>query len=149
MALVSPLVGALLSAFFVLIIGVFIEKHYVSIVSVVANILSLLVVFVTVDLSLAALAMLSVYLAIGIVAWRSELNQLYFLFGCKTYGSLVLVLTLNSAQLLSWSDWIVSHIPSLPAGEVTSIVVGWITIAALVNVVAWVLMRGEMLPELQ
>ena len=96
MMILNPQIATILSALLVIYIGIVVEKYYVSWSSVYANTLSFIVLLGSIDISEIVFLFLLAYTILGYVAVKLRWKKIFPLFGCKTYGSLVLVLTLGS-----------------------------------------------------
>lgn len=95
----TPLEGEVVIAFVTIGIGIFIEKWYVSRSSIVANVLTWLVILFTIDINEIINFIMILWLLIGLVlVWTKGNGEVKQLFGSKVFGSLALILGLN--QLL-------------------------------------------------
>ena len=100
MAILNTHTAAILSAILVIYIGITVEKYYVSWSSVYTNTLSLLVTLAALDLEISVLILLLIYTLLGYIAVKMSWKKIFPIFGCKSFGSLMLVLTLSSNQIL-------------------------------------------------
>jgi hypothetical protein len=92
-------------------IGIVMEKWYVSWWSVGINVLSFFVALMTLDLEPYSMALLLGYTVLGGVSAWKRWNKLYFLFGSKTYGALMLAL--GSLNFPSWRAQLLGFAASL------------------------------------
>lgn len=112
------------------------------------NIFSLLILLISVDISLPVMVFLWVYFFLGFLVWYKEWNTLYFIFGCKTYGSLNLVIILNSIGYLGWASYIGGLIHPVLATELGAVLIGWVIISFIVIISGEILEHCGFLPEL-
>jgi len=97
-------------------------------------------VLMTIDLQQKVLALSVVYLIFGIMLTVYRFTKGYFVFGCKTYGSLTLAL-----GLLTFPDWnqqltlTASKFNIAPTNTVGVVLFTWVLFAIVVHVL------GEML----
>lgn len=96
MPYLTPIQGEVVVALVTILIGLLIEKWYVSRSSIIANGLTWIVIIATIDLSgLTHIIMLS-WLLIGMMlVWTKGNGEAKQLFGSKVFGSLALILGLN------------------------------------------------------
>ncbi len=123
--IISPQLATILSALLVIYIGIVVEKYYVSWSSVYTNTLSFIVMLGTIEMSDSVFLFLLVYTILGYISVKMKWKRIFPLFGCKTYGSLVLVLTLGSEGLL------------LGLYNVYSVIIAWILVALLVHFIGY------------
>ncbi len=123
--IISPQLATILSALLVIYIGIVVEKYYVSWSSVYTNTLSFIVMLGTIKMSDSVFLFLLVYTILGYVSVKMKWKRIFPLFGCKTYGSLILVLTLGSEGLL------------LGLYNVYSVIIAWILVALLVHFIGY------------
>ena len=121
----SPQLATLLSAILVIYIGIVVEKHYVSWSSVYTNTLGFIILLGTISMSDTVFLFLVVYTIVGYLTVKMKWRRIFSLFGCKTYGSLVLVLTLGS-------EGFVFGLYSLE-----SVLISWIVVAAAVHIAGY------------
>jgi hypothetical protein len=106
MSFLSPIEGEILASLVTIGIGTVMEKWYVSWWSVGINIVTFIVALMTPDLDAYSLVILIAYIALGIASAVRRWERAYFLFGSKTYGSLMLAL--GSLTIPSWSNQLVT-----------------------------------------
>ncbi len=125
MQILTPELATVLSALLTIYVGIVVEKHYVSWSSVYTNTLSLFVLLASADLPVEVLLLLFTYTALGYLSVKMRWNRVFPLFGCKTYGSLVLVITLGSQGLIF--------------GIYTplSVLISWVLVAAVVHYIGY------------
>jgi hypothetical protein len=92
-------------------IGIVMEKWYVSWWSVGINVISFLVALTTLPLEPYSMGLLLGYTILGGVSAWKRWNRLYFLFGSKTYGALMLAL--GSLNFPSWKEQLLGFASSL------------------------------------
>ena len=122
MVILSPEFATILSGLLLIYIGIVVEKYYVSWSSVYANTLSFLIILGSLDINGYVFLFLLSYTILGYVAVKLRWKRLFPLFGCKTYGSLVLVLTMGSMGVF-------------PTYTVLSVMISWIIVAAMVHII--------------
>ncbi len=125
MRILSPEFATILSAVLVIYIGIVVEKYYVSWSSVYTNTLSFIILLGSIDISGLVFLLLAGYTIIGYVAVKLKWKKIFPLFGCKTYGSLVLVLTLGSEGYL------------FGIYSVESVLMLWFVVAVLVHLIGY------------
>jgi len=123
MIILEPHIATILSALMVIYIGIVVEKYYVSWSSVYANTLSFIILLGSIDISETVFLFLLAYTILGYVAVKLRWKKIFPLFGCKTYGSLVLVLTLGSEGYL------------LGIYTVESVIISWVIVALVVHLI--------------
>jgi hypothetical protein len=131
--------GEILTALIVIGFGVWIEKHYVSYPTVVANVLGLVITLVTIDLKLYMWAFLVLYVVLGIVSIAKKMKGLYVLLGSKTCGSLMLVMGAFSIEgTYTWLNQILMgfQIPSLP--EAILFLISFVVVVLIVYLIGWI-----------
>ncbi len=107
--------------------GIGIEKNYVSWTSVLLNTINFAIALAAITLPPEAFGLLFLYLCLGFYVTRKHKHEWYFLFGSKTYGSLMLVLALNQFGYMNWLDkWL---------NEFNEIVAAWIGLAIMVHAI--------------
>lgn len=105
MPLLTLIQGEILASLVTIGIGMVMEKWYVSWWSVGINMVTFIVALMTPDLDAYSWVLLIGYIALGIASVLRRWQRAYFLFGSKTYGSLMLALC--SLTIPSWSDQLV------------------------------------------
>ena len=123
--IISPELATILSAILVIYIGIVVEKYYVSWSSVYTNTLSFIVMLGSIAMSDMVFLLLLAYTIMGYVAVKLRWKRIFPLFGCKTYGSLILVLTLGSQGLL------------FGLYDVVTVVISWIIVAVIVHLIGY------------
>jgi len=123
MIILNPQLATILSAVLVIYIGIVVEKYYVSWSSVYANTLSFIVLLGSIDISEMVFLFLLAYTALGYIAVKLRWKRIFPLFGCKTYGSLVLVLTLGSEGYI------------FGIYNIQSVLISWIIVALIVHAI--------------
>ncbi|MCD6276589.1 MAG: hypothetical protein J7J42_07620 [Thermoplasmata archaeon] len=123
MMILNPQIATILSALLVIYIGIVVEKYYVSWSSVYANTLSFIVLLGSIDISEIVFLFLLAYTILGYVAVKLRWKKIFPLFGCKTYGSLVLVLTLGSEGYF------------FGIYTLESVIISWIIVALIVHAI--------------
>jgi len=121
--ILNPQIATILSALLVIYIGIVVEKYYVSWSSVYANTLSFIVLLGSIDISEIVFLFLLAYTILGYVAVKLRWKKIFPLFGCKTYGSLVLVLTLGSEGYF------------FGIYTLESVIISWIIVALIVHAI--------------
>jgi len=115
----------------ILIYGIVVERHYVSKSTVFYNILSLLLLLASIELPLAVLTGMILYLIAGYLIMKLHVKFLFPVFGARTYGSLALVLILQGE----------GFIPYLGGRDLMEtfviLVIFWIAAAVLVNLIGY------------
>ncbi len=125
MRILSPEFATILSAVLVIYIGIVVEKYYVSWSSVYTNTLSFIILLGSIDISGLVFLLLAGYTIFGYVAVKLKWKRIFPLFGCKTYGSLVLVLTLGSEGYI------------FGIYSVESVMISWLVVAVLVHLIGY------------
>ncbi len=125
MRILSPEFATILSAVLVIYIGIVVEKYYVSWSSVYTNTLSFIILLGSIDISGLVFLLLAGYTILGYVAVKLKWKKIFPLFGCKTYGSLVLVLTLGSEGYI------------FGIYSVESVLISWFVVAVLVHLIGY------------
>ncbi len=123
--IISPQLATILSALLVIYIGIVVEKYYVSWSSVYTNTLSFIVMLGSISMSDYVFIFLIIYTLVGYLAVRMKWRRIFPLFGCKTYGSLILVLTLGSEGLL------------FGLYDIYTVVISWIVVAGVVHLIGY------------
>ncbi len=123
--IISPELATILSAILVIYIGIVVEKYYVSWSSVYTNTLSFIVMLGSIAMSDMVFLLLLAYTIMGYIAVKLRWKRIFPLFGCKTYGSLILVLTLGSQGLL------------FGLYDVVTVVISWIIVALIVHLIGY------------
>ncbi len=123
--IISPELATILSAILVIYIGIVVEKYYVSWSSVYTNTLSFIVMLGSIAMSDMVFLLLLAYTIMGYVAVKLRWKRIFPLFGCKTYGSLILVLTLGSQGFL------------FGLYDVVTVVISWIIVAVIVHLIGY------------
>ncbi len=129
MIILNPKIATILSAVLLIYIGIVVEKYYVSWSSVYANTLSFLILLGSIDINQYVFLFLLAYTILGYVSVKLRWKRIFPLFGCKTYGSLVLVLTLGSEGYL------------FGIYTITSVLISWIIVAILVHLIGYVYVK--------
>lgn len=129
MIILSPEMATILSALLLIYIGIVVEKYYVSWSSVYANTLSFLIMLGSIDMSFYVFLFLLGYTLFGYLSVKLKWKRIFPLFGCKTYGSLVLVLTLGSEGYL------------FGIYSVTSVLISWIFVAIIVHILGYLYVK--------
>ena len=125
MRILSPEFATILSAVLVIYIGIVVEKYYVSWSSVYTNTLSFIILLGSIDISGLVFLLLAGYTIFGYVTVKLKWKRIFPLFGCKTYGSLVLVLTLGSEGYI------------FGIYSVESVMISWFVVAVLVHLIGY------------
>ncbi|NPA76077.1 MAG: hypothetical protein GXO25_08375 [Euryarchaeota archaeon] len=123
--ILSPQLATILSALLVIYIGIVVEKYYVSWSSVYTNTLSFIILLGTIAMSGTVFLLLLAYTLLGYVAVKMHWKRLFPLFGCKTYGSLVLVLVLGSEGFI------------FGLYSVLSVLISWLVVALVVHIIGY------------
>ncbi len=129
MIILSPQLATILSALLLIYIGIVVEKYYVSWSSVYANTLSFLIMLGSIDMSFYVFLFLLGYTLFGYLSVKLKWKRIFPLFGCKTYGSLVLVLTLGSEGYI------------FGIYNITSVLISWIAVAIIVHLVGYIYVK--------
>jgi len=127
--ILSPEMATILSALLLIYIGIVVEKYYVSWSSVYANTLSFLIMLGSIDMSFYVFLFLLGYTLFGYISVKLKWKKIFPLFGCKTYGSLVLVLTLGSKGYI------------FGIYSVTSVLISWIVVAVIVHILGYLYVK--------
>ena len=125
MRILSPEFATILSAILVIYVGIVVEKYYVSWDSVYTNTLSFIILLGSVDLNEYVFLLLLAYTLIGYIAVKKRWKRIFPLFGCKTYGSLILVLTLGSQGYI------------FGLYSVESVLISWLIVAIIVHIIGY------------
>lgn len=131
MQILTPAQAAFLGSLLVIYVGITVEKYYVSWSSVYANTLNLLLLVSCINLPLEVLLLMAMYTIIGYVAVKLRWKKIFPLFGCKTYGSLMLVLILGS------QGYFFGIYSPLSVG------IAWFLVALVVHSVGYLHARGK------
>ncbi len=123
--IISPQLATILSALLVIYIGIVVEKYYVSWSSVYTNTISFVVMLGSIEMSDSVFLFLLVYTILGYISVKMKWKRIFPLFGCKTYGSLILVLTLGSKGLL------------FGLYSIYSVIIAWVLVALLVHFIGY------------
>ncbi len=129
MIILSPQVATILSALLLIYIGIVVEKYYVSWSSVYANTLSFLIMLGSINMSFYVFLFLLGYTLLGYISVKLKWKRIFPLFGCKTYGSLVLVLTLGSEGYI------------FGIYSITSVLISWILVAIMVHILGYLYVK--------
>ncbi len=129
MIILSPEMATILSALLLIYIGIVVEKYYVSWSSVYANTLSFLIMLGSIDMSFYVFLFLLGYTLLGYISVKLKWKRIFPLFGCKTYGSLVLVLTLGSEGYI------------FGIYSITSVLISWILVAIMVHILGYLYVK--------
>jgi hypothetical protein len=136
MQILTPLQGEMLSALGAIVLGILMEKHYVSWWSVAANVFTTFTMFATLDLGADLAILAAVYLILGgLTAWK-DWKAVYVLFGSKTYGSLAL--TLGMLDIPFTREWLISTASTFgfpTQTELTLALFGWLLIGIIVHII--------------
>ncbi len=125
MRILSPEFATVLSALLVIYVGIVVEKYYVAWDSVYTNTLSFIILLGSIDLNEYIFLLLLTYTLLGYIAVKMRWKKIFPLFGCKTYGSLILVLTLGSEGYI------------FGLYSVESVLVSWIVVAVIVHIIGY------------
>ncbi len=129
MIILSPQVATILSALLLIYIGIVVEKYYVSWSSVYANTLSFLIMLGSINMSFYVFLFLLGYTLLGYISVKLKWKRIFPLFGCKTYGSLVLVLTLGSEGYI------------FGIYSITSVLISWVLVAIMVHILGYLYVK--------
>ncbi|ADD08997.1 hypothetical protein [Candidatus Aciduliprofundum boonei] len=129
MIILSPQVATILSALLLIYIGIVVEKYYVSWSSVYANTLSFLIMLGSINMSFYVFLFLLGYTLLGYISVKLKWKRIFPLFGCKTYGSLVLVLTLGSEGYI------------FGIYSITSVLISWVSVAIMVHILGYLYVK--------
>ena len=125
MRILSPEFATLLSAILVIYVGIVVEKYYVAWDSVYTNTLSFIILLGSIDLNEYVFLLLLTYTLIGYLAVKMRWKKIFPLFGCKTYGSLIMVLTLGSEGYI------------FGLYSVESVMISWVIVAVIVHLIGY------------
>ncbi len=125
MRILSPEFATILSAILVIYVGIVVEKYYVAWDSVYTNTLSFIILLGSIDLNEYVFLLLLTYTLLGYIAVKMRWRRIFPLFGCKTYGSLILVLTLGSQGYI------------FGIYSVESVVLSWVIVAIIVHIIGY------------
>ncbi len=123
--ILSPQFAAILSALLIIYIGIVVEKYYVSWSSVYTNTLSFVIMLGTISMSDYVFLFLVAYTLMGYISVKFHWRRIFPLFGCKTYGSLMLVLTLGSEGLI------------FGLYNVVTVIISWVVVAVAVHLLGY------------
>ncbi len=123
--ILSPQLATILSAILVIYIGIVVEKYYVSWSSVYTNTLSFVILLGSISMSGMVFLFLLGYTIMGYVSVKLGWKRIFPLFGCKTYGSLILVLVLGSEGYI------------FGLYSVLSVIVSWVVVAVIVHLIGY------------
>ncbi|MGA3108631.1 MAG: hypothetical protein ABSD99_04120 [Candidatus Bathyarchaeia archaeon] len=133
MPLITATFAQLLASVVDVLYGIFVEKFYVSWTSVILNAVNFIIALAAITLPTEVFIVLAIYAFLGAIAASKAAKGLYVLFGAKTYGCLMLVLSLNEFGHLGWAQYVGNMVNGwfgTPSGE---IVFGWIVLALIVH----------------
>ncbi len=125
MRILSPEFATFLSALLVIYVGIVVEKYYVAWDSVYTNTLSFIILLGSIDLNEYVFLLLLAYTLLGYIAVKMRWKKIFPLFGCKTYGSLILVLTLGSEGYI------------FGLYSIESVLISWIIVAIIVHIIGY------------
>lgn len=129
MIFLTPEYASILSAFVVIYYGIVVERKTVTWSSVFFNTLSFIVLLSSINLPINVFLVLLLYTLISYLTIKVRWKKAYVLFGCKTYGSLILVLILGSHNLF------------FGIYTIESILISWAIVACIVNIVGYLYKR--------
>jgi len=144
MAILSPIQGEILAAVATIIIGIVMEKWYVSWWSIGTNVGNAIITLTTLELGrdLSGLTLLLIYVVLGGVSAWKRWERAYFLFGCKTYGALTL--TLGMLEIPWASDWLLNTAAYMSIhvnNQLELLLFGWAVTFAIVHIIGEVYNR--------
>ncbi|MGC8496906.1 MAG: hypothetical protein ACP5NL_02760 [Thermoplasmata archaeon] len=125
MIFLTPEYASILSALVVIYYGIVVEHKRVTWSSVFFNTLSFIILLSSINLPINVFLALLLYTLIGYLIIKVKWKRAYALFGCKTYGSLMLVLILGSYKLF------------FGIYTIESVLISWIIVAVIVNIVGY------------
>lgn len=125
MIFLTPEYAAILSALVVIYYGIVVERRSVSWSSVFFNTLSFIVLLSSINLPTEVFSALLLYTLIGYLIIKVKWKRAYVLFGCRTYGSLMLVLVMGSYKLF------------FGIYTIESVLISWFIVAAIVNIIGY------------
>ncbi|MFP3255194.1 MAG: hypothetical protein RXP30_02015 [Thermoplasmata archaeon] len=96
MYFLNPFQAAVASSLVVVLYGIFYERRTPSSTSILFNLMSFLVILASIDLPPLVFLFLLLYVLLGYIIVKIKIKSLYFIFGSKSFGSLMLVLILGS-----------------------------------------------------
>lgn len=114
--------AAVASALVVVLYGIFYERRTPSSTSILFNIMSFMVLLASIDLPPLVFLFLLLYVLLGYVVVKIRAKSLYFIFGSKSFGSLMLVLVLGS------------HSYFFGIYTPLSVAISWLVVAAMVHI---------------
>ena len=136
MPVLTAIQGEIAAALVTIIIGIVMEKWYVSWWSVGINVVNLIVVLTTLDLVPIKSAVLAIYVALGFFCALYRFNRAYFLFGSKTYGTLTFAL--GVLELPDWNQQltIIAHgMRIVPSDSTQLFLFTWVLFAVIVHII--------------
>lgn len=108
MPYLTPIQGELLVAIVTIAIGIIVETRYVGRSSILANVLTWVVLIFTIDIEYWILIILFVWLMFGLaLCWKEGKGWAKQFFGSKVFGSLALVLGINHSINSGITGWVV------------------------------------------
>jgi predicted secreted protein len=144
MQVLTPLEGEILGSLVLIGFGIYMEKHYISWWNVLGNVLCLILGLATLNLEVFEIVILTVYSAIGIACTIKRLKKLYFLFGYKTYNSLMLVLGIFAISgAYNWLDDIFAQMTTKKIPEIGLFLIVWFIVALIVNIIGLIYGRKK------
>jgi hypothetical protein len=142
-------IALLLTAIGIIIIGILCEKKGMDNKSVLANLISIILVWATTSLDVLIYPLLVFYALLGAFVVHKNWDKLYFLFSSKTYGALIFAIAFMQAPE---SQKIFTQLQSVP--EIISptyvalfyigaLVAFWVEVAVFAYIIGWILKRTE------
>ncbi|MBD6955520.1 MAG: hypothetical protein ACPLVI_06530 [Thermoplasmata archaeon] len=125
MYFLDPFQAGVASSLVVILYGIFYERRIPSSTSVLFNLMSFLVLLASIDLVPLVFLFLLLYVILGYVIIKAKIKSLYFIFGSKSFGSLMFVLILGS------------HNYFFGIYTPFSVTVSWIIVAAVVHLISY------------
>ncbi|MEL9998864.1 MAG: hypothetical protein QXG55_00390 [Thermoplasmata archaeon] len=117
--------ASIASAFVVIIYGILYERRRPSSTSILFNMMSFLVLLASINLPVIVFLVLLLYLLLGYLIIKIKAKSLYFAFGSKSFGSLMLVLILGS------NGYFFGIYTPL------SVIISWLIVALIVNIISY------------
>src|SRR5271157_1440855 len=133
--ILTPLEIDLIISLIMIVYGVVVECHYTAWYSVVMNIVMTAVFLGSNPLPLVVMIILLVYVGIGVLVAKFDVDWAYSLFGTKTFGALTLTACLYS---LGFLNWVLSGFGPNTSLNIASIyIISWVIIAIIVHGLGW------------
>jgi hypothetical protein len=136
--LFPPFVSDILMSLVSIGYGIRWERYYTAWISVVLNVIFTAVFLGSNDLPIVVIAILLLYVALGISVAKRGIDWLYPLFGTKTFGALTLTACFSTVGFLNWASFVSDKILGYD-NNTTTFLTSWILIGLTVHLFGWLL----------